>query len=131
MQSGSSRSSLNLLANATKYTERGGRISLSIERHGDECALRVLDTGIGIAPELLPRVFDLFTQAPSVDHSNAGLGIGLAVVKRLVELHQGRVEARSVLGKGSEFVVTLPAVLSPEAPRSATIATAPAAGTRE
>jgi PAS domain S-box-containing protein len=102
----------NLLANAAKYTANGGRISLGIERQGAECVLRVLDTGIGISPELLPGVFDLFTQAPSLDRSNGGLGIGLAVVKRLVELHQGRVEAHSVLGTGSEFVITLPAVPS-------------------
>ena len=102
----------NLLANAAKYTENGGRISLSVERQNDQCALRVKDTGVGISAELLPRVFDLFTQAPSLDRSNGGLGIGLALVKRLVELHQGRVEAHSVPGKGSEFVVTLPAVLA-------------------
>lgn len=108
----------NLLANATKYTANGGRISLSIERQGDECAVRVLDTGIGISPELLPRVFDLFTQAPSLDRSNSGLGIGLALVKRLVDLHQGRVKVHSVLGTGSEFVITLPALLSPPASAS-------------
>ena len=80
-----------------------------IEQHGSDCTLRVRDTGIGISPELLPRIFDLFIQAsPSFDRSSkGGLGIGLALVKRLVELHQGRVEAHSVLGKGSEFVVTL------------------------
>ena len=98
----------NLLANAAKYTANGGRISLRVERDGDDCVLRVIDTGIGISPELLPRVFDLFTQAPSLDRSNSGLGIGLALVKRLVELHHGRVEAQSVLGTGSEFVVALP-----------------------
>ena len=102
---------VNLLANAAKYTENGGRISLSVEQQGGECTLRVRDTGIGISPELLPHVFDLFTQAaPSADRSKGGLGIGLALVKRLVELHQGGVEARSVLGEGSEFVVTLPAI---------------------
>ena len=104
---------VNLLANAAKYTEEGGSISLSVERQGDECALRVRDTGIGIAPDLLPHVFDLFTQAPSSSNrSNGGLGIGLALVRRLVGLHEGRVEAHSVLGEGSEFVVTLPAVLT-------------------
>ncbi len=104
---------VNLLANAAKYTQDGGRISLSIEQQRNECTLRVRDTGIGISPELLPRVFDLFTQAePSPNSSKGGLGIGLALVKRLVELHAGRVEAQSVLGQGSEFVVTLPAALS-------------------
>jgi signal transduction histidine kinase len=110
---------INLLANAAKYTEDGGRISLSIEQQRGECTLRVRDTGIGISPELLPHVFDLFTQgAPSLDRSNGGLGIGLALVKRLVEMHQGRVEGHSVLGEGSEFVVTLPAVLAPQARQS-------------
>ena len=102
---------VNLLGNAAKYTENGGRISLSVEQQRGVCTMRVRDTGIGIATELLPRVFDLFTQAaPALDRSKGGLGIGLALVKRLVELHQGRVEARSVLGEGSEFVVTLPAL---------------------
>jgi PAS domain S-box-containing protein len=105
---------INLLANAAKYTGEGGRISLSVEQQRGECTLRVRDTGIGIAPEFLPHVFDLFAQgAPSVDRSNGGLGIGLALVKRLVEMHEGRVEGQSVLGQGSEFVVTLPAVPAP------------------
>jgi len=88
---------------------------LSIEQQGSECTLRVRDTGIGISPELLPRVFDLFTQgAPSLDRAaKGGLGVGLALVKRIVELHRGRVDAHSVLGEGSEFVVTLPVVLPP------------------
>jgi len=106
---------VNLLTNAAKYTGNGGSISLSIEQQGSECTLRVRDTGIGISPELLPRVFDLFVQgAQSLDRSaKGGLGIGLALVKRIVELHRGRVEAHSVLGEGSEFVVTLPSVLPP------------------
>jgi signal transduction histidine kinase len=71
--------------------------------------LRVRDTGIGISPELLPRVFDLFTWAePTLNRSTDGLGIGLALVKQLLELHHGRIEAHSVPGQGSEFVVTLP-----------------------
>jgi CheY-like chemotaxis protein len=104
------------VANAAKYTEPGGRISLSLAQERDECVLRVRDTGIGIAPELLPRVFDLFTQAEgSLARSQGGLGIGLALVQGLVEMHQGRVEAHSTLGQGSEFVVTLPVALSSEA----------------
>ena len=115
---------INLLANAAKYTENGGRVSLSIERQAGECTVRVRDTGIGISPELLPRIFDLFIQgAPSLGRSKGGLGIGLALVKRLVELHQGRVEAHSIVGAGSEFVVTLPALRSPQLRQSATIAT--------
>ena len=103
---------VNLLTNAAKYTPDGGRICLSVERSGNECVLRVRDTGVGIAPDLLPRVFDLFTQAErSLDRSQGGLGIGLAVVQRLVELHGGRVAAHSSLGHGSEFVVHLPVVV--------------------
>jgi PAS domain S-box-containing protein len=106
---------VNLLANAAKFTGEGGHISLSVEQERDACVLRVRDTGIGISPELLPRVFDLFTQAePTLDRSQNGLGIGLALVQRLLKLHQGRIEAHSALGEGSEFVVTLPVALPPE-----------------
>ena len=107
---------VNLLTNAAKYTEDGGRIALTIERTigsgGDTAVLRVRDSGIGIAPELLPHIFDLFTQADrSLDRSQGGLGIGLCLVQRLVELHGGTVEVFSVLGQGSEFVVRLPVVV--------------------
>ncbi len=100
----------NLLANAAKYTDRGGRIELTARRHGDQAVLRVRDTGIGIAPHLLPRIFELFMQ---VDHATTkaqgGLGIGLTLVKNLVEMHHGTVEAQSAgLGRGSEFIVRLP-----------------------
>jgi CheY-like chemotaxis protein len=79
----------------------------------------VRDTGIGIAPELLPRIFDLFTQAErSLDRSLGGLGVGLALVQRLVELHRGQVEAVSALGKGSEFIVRLPLIDDGESRRS-------------
>ena len=106
---------VNLLTNAAKYTDEGGQIGLTVEQRGDECVLRVRDTGVGIAPELLPRVFDLFTQAKrSLDRSQGGLGIGLALVQRLVEMHGGRVEAFSALGQGSEFVVRLPIERTPE-----------------
>ena len=105
----------NLLANAAKYTERGGRIQLSARQEADELVLRVKDTGIGIAPDMLPRVFDLFVQ---VDHtatrSQGGLGIGLMLVKNLVGMHHGTVEAHSEgLGRGSEFVVRLPLSVQP------------------
>jgi PAS domain S-box-containing protein len=100
---------VNLLNNAAKYTEAGGRIRLSVQREGDEAVLRLRDTGVGIALNLLPCIFDLFTQAErSLDRSQGGLGVGLTLVKRLVELHGGTVEAQSVLGRGSEFVVRLP-----------------------
>jgi PAS domain S-box-containing protein len=100
----------NLLANAAKYTESGGRITLEVQREGDQAILRVRDTGIGIDPEVLPRIFELFVQANhAVTRSQGGLGIGLTLVKSLVELHHGTVEAHSAgPGKGSEFVVALP-----------------------
>jgi PAS domain S-box-containing protein len=106
---------VNLVVNAAKYTDEGGRISISLAREGDEAVLRVRDTGVGIAPELLPRIFDLFTQAErSLDRSQGGLGVGLTVVRRIVEMHGGRVEARSDgVGRGSEFVVRLPTAEAP------------------
>jgi PAS domain S-box-containing protein len=106
---------VNLLTNAAKYTEDAGRIWLSASEEGDECVLRLRDSGVGIAPELLPRIFDLFAQAEtSLDRSHGGLGIGLALVKRLVESHRGKIEVTSVLGEGSEFTVRLPLGLSRE-----------------
>lgn len=100
---------VNLLTNAAKYTDEGGHIWLSVEQDRDEAVLRVRDTGVGIAPELLPRIFDLFTQAErSLDRAQGGLGIGLALVQRLVEMHGGKVEVISALGHGSEFIVRLP-----------------------
>jgi CheY-like chemotaxis protein len=106
---------VNLLANAAKYTDRGGHVWLTVQREGEEAVLRVRDTGVGIAPETLPRIFDLFTQAErSLDRSQGGLGIGLALVQRLVGMHGGTVSASSALGQGSEFVVRLPAVSPPQ-----------------
>jgi PAS domain S-box-containing protein len=100
----------NLLSNAAKYTESGGQIRLSVCRDGGWVALRVQDTGIGIEPEMLPRIFGMFVQADGRrDRSQGGLGIGLSLVKTLVKMHGGSVEARSGgPGKGSEFVVRLP-----------------------
>jgi CheY-like chemotaxis protein len=110
---------VNLLTNAAKYTNDGGHIWLAVQQEGDEAVLRVRDTGVGIAPELLPRIFDLFTQAErSLARSEGGLGIGLSLVQRLVELHRGRVEAHSSLGRGSEFVVRLPVMLTPAPPHT-------------
>jgi CheY-like chemotaxis protein len=102
----------NLLNNAAKYTEVGGRIWLSLEREGNDAVFRVRDTGSGIAPDVLPRVFDLFTQADqSLDRAQGGLGIGLTLVRRLIETHGGNVQAFSAgLGQGSEFIVRLPAI---------------------
>jgi signal transduction histidine kinase/DNA-binding response OmpR family regulator len=102
----------NLLNNAAKYTEEGGHISLTAEQQGHEAVFRVRDSGMGIPPEMLSSVFDLFTQLnPSSDRSQGGLGIGLTLVRRLVELHGGTVSAYSAgPGHGSEFVVRLPAL---------------------
>jgi signal transduction histidine kinase/ActR/RegA family two-component response regulator len=99
----------NLLNNAAKYTPPGGQIRLGAQIIDGSIDIRVRDTGIGIAPEMLPTVFDLFSQAPSAAGAQGGLGIGLTLVKNLVELMGGSVEARSDgSGKGSEFVVRLP-----------------------
>ncbi len=93
---------VNLLANAAKYTEPGGHIWLSAQQEGNDAVVRVRDTGVGISAELLPQVFDLFTQADrSMDRSQGGLGIGLSLVKRLVEMHKGSVTAYSTLGKAA------------------------------
>jgi CheY-like chemotaxis protein len=102
----------NLLNNAAKYMDEGGRITLACERAGEEVTVSVGDAGIGIDAEMLPRIFDLFTQADrSLDRSQGGLGIGLSLVRKLVELHGGTVVARSEgLGEGSEFIVRLPAL---------------------
>lgn len=109
---------VNLLTNAAKYTPDGGTIALTVKREGREAVLRVQDSGIGIRPELLPHVFALFSQgATTLDRAKGGLGIGLALVKHLVEMHGGSVEARSAgQGEGSEFVVRLPLVESSERP---------------
>ena len=100
---------INLLNNAAKYTPRGGQVNLSVERRGDEVVVSVRDTGIGIAAAALPQVFEMFTQVKgSTQMSQGGLGIGLSLVKRLVDLHGGRVEGRSAGEKrGAEFVVHL------------------------
>jgi PAS domain S-box-containing protein len=100
----------NLLNNAAKYTEKGGRIQLTAVRIGGDVIVTVKDSGIGIVPEVLPRIFDIFSQAkPALVWSQGGLGIGLSLVKGLVELHGGSVEARSEgPARGSEFVVRLP-----------------------
>lgn len=120
---------VNLLTNAAKYTDDGGRIWLTIQQEGDACVIRVRDTGVGIAPELLPHIFDLFTQADRLqDRSEGGLGIGLSLVQRLVELHGGTVAATSMVGQGSEFVVRLPvaapATLEPEPPEAGPVESA-------
>jgi PAS domain S-box-containing protein len=113
----------NLLANAAKYTPSGGMIRLSLGVHGSEVVLRVTDNGIGIAPDVLPHVFDLFAQAERTpDRSQGGLGLGLALVKSLVELHGGAVEAHSEgQGKGSMFTVRLPCLDAVPEPQPITV----------
>ena len=108
---------VNLLNNAAKYTPAGGRIDLSAGREGVQAVLRVRDTGIGIEPTLLPRVFELFTQGESsLDRRGGGLGIGLALVRRIVALHGGAVEIRSDgPGRGTEAIVFLPLRPAPAA----------------
>ena len=107
----------NLLNNAAKYTHPGGKILLATERIGDEVAIRVKDNGSGIAPDMLPRIFELFVQADnSLNRTHGGLGIGLTLVKSLVEMHGGSIEALSDgLGKGSEFTVRLPILQASDA----------------
>jgi signal transduction histidine kinase/DNA-binding response OmpR family regulator len=102
----------NLLNNAAKYTPSGGSIRVSVDREGDQAVFKVRDTGIGIPPEMIGKVFDLFEQVDcSIDRSQGGLGIGLTLVNRLVELHGGTVQAASEgPGKGAEFTVRLPLV---------------------
>jgi len=102
----------NLLNNAAKYTDVGGQVTLTVEASQTKVQVRVRDTGIGIAAQHLPRVFDMFAQlAPALERAGGGLGIGLALTRGLVELHGGTIDAYSAgSGRGSEFVVTLPNV---------------------
>jgi signal transduction histidine kinase len=102
----------NLLNNAAKYTHDRGHISLSARKEGRQVVIRVQDDGAGIAPEMLPRIFDLFAQADrTLGQAQGGMGIGLTLVKSLIEMHGGTVQAFSDgVGKGSEFVVRLPAL---------------------
>jgi CheY-like chemotaxis protein/two-component sensor histidine kinase len=112
----------NVLNNAAKYTDRGGQIWLSVERVGNEAFVKVKDNGTGILAEMLDRIFELFIQADrSLDRSQGGLGIGLTLVKRLVEMHGGKIEALSQgIGHGSEFVIRLPVMAESVSPDSET-----------
>ena len=100
----------NLISNAAKYTPPGGHIRVSGERRGDEVVVAVKDDGVGISPEMLPRLFEIFSQGErALERSQGGLGVGLSLVRGLLGLHGGRVEAKSDgIGKGSEFTVHLP-----------------------
>jgi len=103
---------VNLLENAVKYTPPGGEIGIALERRGKEAVLSVRDSGVGIAEKNLNRIFDLFVKGDtSRSHDDSGLGLGLSIVRGVLELHGGHIEARSAgLGKGSEFIARIPAV---------------------
>ena len=105
----------NVLTNAEKFTPREGRVVVSVTRDGAACVVRVRDTGAGIAPDVLPHAFEPFTQAPqTMDRRQGGLGLGLAMVKGLVELHGGHVEIGSNgVGRGTTITVTLPLAKGP------------------
>lgn len=106
---------VNLLTNAVKYTPRSGSIKFIIQQEGSEAVVRVQDSGLGIAPEMLPRIFDLFVQChDTVDRADSGIGVGLTLVRHLVDLHGGVVAAHSEgPGRGSEFTVRLPLAVPP------------------
>ncbi|WLI90889.1 ATP-binding protein [Massilia sp. R2A-15] len=112
----------NLLNNAAKYTNRGGRVSLSARVEDKNLIVTVADNGIGIAPDMLNSVFEMFVQVDStLERTNAGLGVGLSLARRLAELHNGTIEVRSGgIGRGSEFTVRLPIVVEPELPTKTT-----------
>lgn len=117
----------NLLNNAAKYTPDGGRIYVTAQRDGDQAVLTVRDTGVGIPNEMLGRVFDMFTQVNRTGtRAQGGLGIGLYLVRNLVHMHSGTVEAKSSgLGQGSEFVVRLPLAAQPSVPMASAAAKSP------
>jgi CheY-like chemotaxis protein/anti-sigma regulatory factor (Ser/Thr protein kinase) len=116
----------NLLSNSAKYTPKGGRIGLSAERRNGEVLISVRDTGIGIPEQFLPTIFDMFSQVDrSFERSSGGLGIGLALVRGLVEMHGGTVSAASAgENKGSTFTITLPVVVGRREPTDPPQATA-------
>ncbi len=119
----------NLLTNAAKYTAPGGHVRLSVEREGEMARIDVRDDGTGIEPTLLPHIFDMFVQAPQpADRRAGGLGLGLALVRSLTELHGGRVAVRSALGKGSVFSVWLPVREAAETAHPSTASATPSAG---
>ena len=119
----------NLLSNASKFTDRGGHVHLTLEQDDAQVVIRVQDTGIGIAADQLPRIFEMFMQIDtSLERAQTGLGIGLTLVRKLVEMHGGTIEAHSGgLARGAEFVVRLP--LSTEAPAMPQAPSGPARAT--
>jgi signal transduction histidine kinase len=123
---------VNVLHNAVKFTPRHGHISFTAERQTDVAVVRVRDTGVGIAAEVLPRVFDMFHQAePALERSTGGLGIGLTLARRLVELHDAQIEIRSPgIGQGTDVEIRLPISTQPAAAVAAAAVRPPAAGRR-
>ena len=105
----------NLVNNAAKYMDAGGQIRFSAGRQGNEAVISIKDGGVGLAAGMLPHIFEIFWQAsPSLERSHGGLGVGLSLARGIVELHGGRIEARSQgLGHGSEFIVCLPVASDP------------------
>ena len=122
----------NLLINAAKYTDPGGKIRVAASIEGDMLVVAVRDTGIGISQQMMPRLFEMFTQAQdALDRSQGGLGLGLALVRGIVELHGGSVSARSEgEGRGSEFTVRLPLGRASRAPQTSAQDSAPGGGER-
>jgi signal transduction histidine kinase len=99
----------NLLSNAFKFTPRGGKVALSVQRSDDKLVVTVNDTGAGISPEQLPHIFDKFYQADNqAQAATKGTGLGLAIAKEVVEAHGGQISVESTVGEGTTFVVTLP-----------------------
>jgi CheY-like chemotaxis protein/two-component sensor histidine kinase len=117
----------NILTNAAKYTEPGGRIGIRVDASDELVQVHISDNGTGIAPEFMPHLFEMFAQADrTLDRSQGGLGIGLPVVKRLVDMHGGKIAARSEgLGRGSVFTISLPRA---EGPRTTAVPVASDAG---
>ncbi len=106
----------NLVSNAVRHTERGGEITITATQRDGHVAISVADTGSGIPPEYLPRLFDRFVQVPNAP--SGGAGLGLAIAKHIVEAHGGQISVRSKLGHGTTFTFTLP-IISPTTPTAA------------
>ena len=111
----------NVIGNAVKYTPAGGHVVVTLERDGNDAVVRVADDGVGIAPDRIGTIFELFAQAENaIGRAQGGMGIGLALVRNLLQLHEGTITAESDgLGKGSEFVVRLPIFSGEEQPLAA------------
>jgi len=103
---------VNLIGNAVKYSHVGGKVSVTAETRGDKVVISVADTGIGMADEDIPYIFDGLFRAKSARTTHSGTGLGLSISRRIVEAHDGTISVQSKLGKGSTFVITLPAATS-------------------